>query len=1010
MKDRIESELRSKKYYFTDTAFDKLMTRRINKILILCSTYDYFILEEDGRIEEQIFMEYVSLNLRYPPKFIHASSAHAAFQILKEETIDLIITMFSVEEMDTFALSKKIKAEYPGTPIVLLNAFSREVSLKLIKADLSSIDYVFSWLGNADLLLAIIKLIEDKMNAEYDVNEVGVQAILLVEDSVRYYSSYLPNIYKLIFKQSKGFMTEGLNEHQQMLRMRGRPKILMATSYESATALYQQYKNNLLGIISDISYIREGKKDPQAGVRLVEAIKADDPYLPILLQSSDIENRHIAKALKVGFIHKYSKTLSIELRDFINEYFAFGNFKFIDPNTMQVVNEVANLKELQEVIYEIPDASLEYHIYRNHFSKWLTARALFPVADIFKSLRPEDFENLDQTRAFLYETISNYRKSKGLGVISKFYQEKYDEYQIFSRIGEGSLGGKARGLAFVDSLIKRNYLMDKYPGVIVTIPRTVVISTEIFDEFMELNELHDIALSSLSDEEILDHFLKARFPDRINEDLDSFIRIATHPIAVRSSSLLEDSYYQPYAGVYSTYMIPLVQDGSCNMHDLLCNAIKAVYASVFYKNSKAYMIATSNVIDEEKMAIVLQEVSGKAYENRFYPTISGVARSVNFYPIEPEKPEEGIVNIAYGLGKYVVEGEPNLRFSPKYPKKILQLSSPAMTLRETQKSFYALNLDCLPGNRLSTDDTFNFLKLSVKDAEKDSNLRHAASTYDFENNIIRDGINYNGKKLITFANVLKYNTFPLAEIISDLLTIGQQEMNNPVEIEFAVNLDVAYHEPKTFHVLQIRPIVDNREKIEEDLELVPENETIIYTRAALGNGIVDDISDMIFVKPENWDPSKTRSIAEDIARLNDNFIKSGKNYILQGPGRWGSSDPWLGIPVKWSQISCARVIIESGLENYRVDPSQGTHFFQNLTSFRVGYFTVNPFMEDGHVDFDYLNQQEIVFENQFIKHIRFNNPILIKIDGQKKIGLVCKHQTPKDPYQQEADNGDEMQY
>lgn len=999
-------DLKSKKYYFPDTAFDKLMTKRINRILLLCSTYDYFILEEDGRIEEQIFMEYVSLNLRYPPKFIHCSSAHEAFNILENDQIDLVIMMFSVTEMDAIELSQLIKKGYPQIPIVLLNAFSREVSLKLFQADMSSFDYVFSWLGNADLLLAIIKLIEDHMNAENDVNEVGVQAILLVEDSVRYYSSYLPNIYKIIFLQSKKFMTEGLNEHQQMLRMRGRPKILMATSYEAATALYEKYKKNLLGVISDISYIRAGKKDPKAGIRFTEMIKADDPYLPILLQSSEAENEHLAKGLKVGFIHKYSKTLSIELRDFITEYFAFGNFKFIDPNTGAVVNEVANLKELQNVIFDIPDSSLEYHISRNHFSKWLTARALFPVADIFKSLRPEDFENLDHTRTFLYETISNFRRNRGRGIISKFYQDKYDEYQIFSRIGEGSLGGKARGLAFVDSLIKRNFLLDKYPGVTITIPRTVVISTEVFDEFMDMNHLYEIGLSTLNDEEILSYFLKGRFSDAVQNDLESFIHLANHPIAVRSSSLLEDSHYQPYAGVYSTYMIPLDRSGECNMLQLLSNAIKSVYASVFYKNSKAYMIATSNVIDEEKMAIVLQEVSGKAYGNRFYPTISGVARSVNFYPIEPEKPEDGIVNIAFGLGKYVVEGEPTLRFSPKYPKKILQLSTPAMTLRETQKSFYALDLNCKDSEHFTIDDAANLIKSSIKDAEKHSSLKHAASTYDFENNIIRDGINYEGKKLITFANVLKYDTFPLAEIIKDLLQIGQQEMNNPVEIEFAVCLDVAPGEAKIFNVLQIRPIVDSSERMYEDLGVLKPEEAIIHSTSALGNGIIEGVKEMIFVKPENWDPSKTREIAAEIARLNDLCQQNGSYYILQGPGRWGSSDPWLGIPVKWSQISAARLIIESGLEHYRVDPSQGTHFFQNLTSFSVGYFTVNPYMQDGLVDFEYLNRQEIIFENQYLKHIRFNDDIVIKIDGQKKIGIVHVNETV--PESREADSQEDL--
>ncbi|MCF8373579.1 MAG: phosphoenolpyruvate synthase [Bacteroidales bacterium] len=998
-------DVNEQKYYFAETSFNQLMRTRISQVLLICSTYDAFTLEEDGRIDEQIFMEYVSLNLRYPPHFIHASTTDRAMEILSEGKTDLVITMPSGGDMDVFELAKKIKSEYEETPIVVLTAFSREVSLKLHHEDMSAIDYVFSWLGNADILLAIIKLIEDKMNVEEDVFEVGVQTILLVEDSVRFYSSYLPNIYKIIFQQSKTFMREGLNEHQQMLRMRGRPKILLARNYEEAIGLYEKFKSHLLGIITDMAYERNGKLDNRAGIKLCERVKADDQYMPILIQSSEIKNKLMAKLIKVGFIHKASKTLSMELRTFIKEFFAFGDFKFIDPDTNKVITTASDLRSLQEVIYQIPDSCLQYHIDRNHFSKWLNARALFPIAEVFKYLRPEDFANLDQIRRFLFDTIANFRQNKGRGIISKFYRERYDEYQIFSRIGEGSIGGKARGLAFVDSLIKRNYLLDKFDNVIVTIPRTVVLSTDVFDEFMEGNDLYKIGLSDLSDEAILDKFVNSALPVRIHKDLYSFIRVMTNPIAVRSSSLLEDSHYQPFAGIYSTYMIPLIKSDECAMLDMLSNAIKSVYASVFYKDSKAYMSATSNMIDEEKMAIVLQEVCGKAYGDRFYPTISGVARSVNFYPIEPEKPEDGIVNIAFGLGKYVVEGDTTLRFSPKYPKKILQLSTADMALRETQKKFYSLDLNC-KNFKVSINDGINLNYERIKEAEKDSNLKYVASTYDFQNNIIRDGINYEGKKIITFANILKYDTFPLPEIISSLLEVSQREMNNPVEIEFAVNLDVPPNHPKIFNVLQIRPIVDNKEKIDEDLELIKENETIIHSHSVLGNGIISDIKDFVYVKPESFHPSKTRDIATFIGTLNDSFIAAKKNYILVAPGRWGSSDPWLGIPVKWSQISAARLIVESGLENYRIDPSQGTHFFQNLTSFKVGYFTINPFTNDGYYDLEFLSESKAVYEDEFVRHIEFMQPVVIKIDGQKNIGMVMKPKTEREDANQ--DRGDAL--
>ncbi|MEI6576949.1 MAG: PEP/pyruvate-binding domain-containing protein [Bacteroidota bacterium] len=983
------THLLSEQFVFNETSFSNLMKKRIFNILLISSKYDAFILEEDGRIDEQIFNEYVALNLRYPPQFIQASSEPDAFSTLEQININLIITMLSAEKTDSFDLAFKIKKRYPNIPIVVLTPFSREVFLKLDQEDLSAIDYVFCWLGNADLLLAIIKLIEDKMNVEHDVNEIGVQAILLVEDSIRFYSSYLPHIYKIIYKQSTDFMTEGLNEHQQTLRLRGRPKILLATNYEEAVSLYQKYKNNLLGVISDITYSREGKEDKIAGLRLVDLIKNDDKFMPILLQSSELENEAAAKELRVGFLYKRSKTMSLELRNFISEYFAFGDFVFIDPNDFKEITRAPDLKSLQEKIFEIPDESLEYHITRNHFSKWLRARALFPIAELFKSITPEDFKDLDEVRRFIFDAIATFRVSKARGIIAEFYRDRFDEYLTFTRIGKGSIGGKARGLAFLDTLIKRNHLFDRFKDVIITIPRTVVICADVFDEFMEENELYKIALSELPDEEILTNFVRARLPFRIHEDLYTFISVVRNPIAIRSSSLLEDSHYQPFAGIYSTYMIPNVENDERLMIENLSSAIKAVYASAFFKDSKSYMTATSNVIDEEKMAIVLQEVCGRTYTNRFYPAASGVARSINFYPIAPEKPEDGIANIAFGLGKYIVDGGNTLRFSPKYPKKVLQLTSPDMALRETQKVFYALDLD--PAHFKPTiDDGLNLLKLKISDAENDNALRYAASTYDMQNNLLRDGFQPGGKKLITFSNILFHNVFPMAEILNDVLHIGSREMNKAIEIEFAVDLDRPKGEPKIFYLLQIRPIVEADDSLAISLDEVKPEETVIISESALGNGVIDTLCDLVYVKPETFKAADSKTIAERVDMLNAQLLKEGRNYILVGPGRWGSSDPWLGIPVKWPQISGARVIIESGLEHYRIDPSQGTHFFQNLTSFRVGYFTLNPFIKDGHYDLEWLNSKPALYEDEYLRHLRFEKPLVVKIDRKRNRGVIYK--------------------
>lgn len=967
------------------------MKKRIRQVLLICSNYDAYMLEEDGRIDEQIFNEYVSLNLRYPPNFILASSAKTAFEILKKERIDLVIEMLNIGDMDTFELAKKIKAKYEDIPIVTLTHFSREVSVRLQNEDMSAIDYVFSWLGNADLLLAIIKLIEDKMNVEKDVERVGVQTILLVEDSIRYISSYLPNLYKIILKQSREFGEEALNEHQRMLRMRGRPKVLLATTLKGAVSIFEKYKDNMLGIISDVNFKKtaRNKTKGKMGLEFCRLVKKQDKFMPFLLQSSDESMSREAEKLGIGFMHKYSKSLSHELNQYILDNFGFGDFVFRDPDTLEEVARASDLQSLQNQILLIPDNVLALHTSRNDFSKWLNARAIFQVAELFKPVGSEDFPGMDELRKYIYESISSFRIAKGRGVIAKFDRNKFNEYLIFSRIGEESSGGKARGLAFINSIIEKHHLFKKYPGVVITIPRTVVLSTDVFDDFMGKNDLLETALSDLPDEEILEYFLKGQLPEWVREDLKALVEVLVNPIAVRSSSKLEDSHYQPFAGIYSTYMVPCDWDDREHTLEMLCIAIKSVYASVYFKGSKSYMTATSNVIDEEKMGIILQEVCGSPCGNAFYPALSGVARSINFYPIEPEKAEDGIAVIAYGLGKYLMEGGRGLRFSPKYPKKILQLSDPDLALKDTQKEFLAVNLD--PSSFVpSVDDGANLLRMRFKAAEKDAPFRYAASTYDLDNHMIRDGLMSKGKRLVTFSQLLNYNAIPLADIICDLLKTGQEEMNNPIEMEFAVNMDTPNGHPAIFNLLQIRPIVLNDQSISFKLDDIKLEDTIIYAESALGNGRFEGLRDLVYIKPQAFDPANNDKIARLIEKINNEFREKRLNYILIGPGRWGSSDPWLGIPAKWAQLSEARVIIEAGLENYRIDPSQGTHFFQNITSFRIGIFTINPYNNDGFYDIEYLDKKPAVSENEYFRHVRFEKPLRIEVDGKSSKGVIYK--------------------
>ena len=972
---------------FRDTPFANLMNKRIYNVLLIATKYDAFMLEDDGRVDEQIFNEYTSLSLRYPPRFTQVTTEEEALNELRNRNFELIICMPNMDNRDIFAAASEIKVHYPNIPIVVLTPFSKEVSKRIAHEDLSAIDYVFSWLGNSELLLAIIKLIEDKMNAPDDTESVGVQIILLVEDSIRFYSSALPHLYKFVLEQSQMFAKEALNDHQRTLRMRGRPKIKLARTYEEAVRIFDQYRDNILGIISDMSFMHNGVKDPYAGYKFGQYVRKTGLIIPFVLESSEAANAIYAGELNASFIDKNSKSYPQDLRARIMERFGFGDFVIINPHTKEEIMRIKDLKDLQTKVFLIPDDSLVYHLSRNHFSRFFYSRAMFPPAEVLKHVDVSDYKDMNEARQLIFDLIVQYRRMKNSGVVAVYQKDRFDEYSNFARIGEGSLGGKGRGLAFIGAMVKR-YPRLEQDNFAVTIPKTVVICTDIFDEFMETNGLYPVALSDNDDETILRYFLRASLPKKLIEDLMAFFDVVKGPIAIRSSSLLEDSHYQPFAGIYSTYMVPKIEE-KYDMLRTVSDAIKAVYASVFYRDSKAYMTATSNLIDQEKMAIVLQEVVGTRYGDHFYPTISGVARSLNFYPIGNEKAEDGIANIALGLGKYIVDGGQTLRFSPRHPHSILQMSTMDFALKETQTRFYALDLKNM-AERFSVDDAFNLVKLSVKDADKEGSLRYIVSTYDPYDQIIRDGYYPGGRKIISFCNILQHDVFPLATTLDHLLGIGQQEMGRPVEIEFAVNIDLNDPKKATFYLLQIRPIVDNKEVMDEDLTLVQNEETILSSTSVLGHGIVSDVQDVVYVKTGAFNSANTQAIAYEIERVNRSFTEGEKGYVLVGPGRWGSSDPWLGIPVKWPHISNARVIVECGLENYRVDPSQGTHFFQNLTSFGVGYFTINPFKGDGWFDEAFLNAQPAVEETDYLRHVHFDRPIVIKMDGKRSLGVVMK--------------------
>ena len=1002
------------KFYLKDVSFVNLMMRRIYNVLIVANPYDAFMLEDDGRIEEKIYNEYMELGLRYPPTFTQVSTTEEAAQVLRSTVIDLVICMPGNADNDAFDVARDIKGKFPSIHCVVLTPFSHGITKRMENEDLSIFDYVFCWLGNTNLILSIIKLIEDKMNLEHDIQEAGVQMILLVEDSVRFYSSILPNLYNYILEQSKNFSKEALNRHAATMRMRGRPKVVLARTYEEAQKLYDKYSNNTLGVISDARFPLKSaakafgneveqeanpehgtdtfgrEKCPDAGLRLFRYIRKTDPFVPLIIESSESDNRAKAEAEGFRFVDKNSKKMSVDLRRLMEEHMGFGDFIFRDPKTHEEIMRIRSLKELQDNIFNIPNDSMLYHISRNHMSRWLCARAIFPVSAFLKHVTWEKLQDVDAHRQIIFDAIVQYRHMKNLGVVAVFDRMKFDKYAHFARIGEGSLGGKGRGLAFLDNIIKRHPEFNQYENATVQIPKTVVLCTDIFDEFMMTNNLYPIALSDASDDEILKHFLHAQLPDSLIADFFTFFEATKSPIAIRSSSLLEDAHYQPFAGIYSTYMIPYLED-KYQMLQMLACAIKGVYASVFYRDSKAYMTATRNVIDQEKMAVILQEVVGKDYGTRYYPTMSGVLRSLNYYPIGDEEAEEGIASLALGLGKYIVDGGQTLRVCPYHPHQVLQTSETEMALRDTQTQFYALDMKHV-GDDFKVDDGFNILKLRVKDAVEDQSLNYIASTFDPYDQVINDGVYETGRKLITFAGVLQHDVVPLPELMQMSMKCGSEAMRRPVEIEFACNI----HADKTcdFYLLQIRPIVDAKEMLDEDVRAIPDADCLLRSHNSLGHGISEDVTDVVYVKyDDHFSAMNNFYVADDIERINRKFLADGKNYVLIGPGRWGSSDHYLGVPVKWPHISAARVIVEVALKNYNIDPSQGTHFFQNLTSFGVGYFTVDTNTEEGgFVNKEMLDAMPAVEETQYVRHVRFDRPLRILMDGKKQEGAVLHPQ------------------
>lgn len=971
--------------------FQKLMRHKIREILLVSSLYDYYLFEEDGRLYELIRQEYQNLNLSQAPEITHVTTGEEALELANGEIhFDLIITTLHIEDMHVVKFAQMFRRAGNNAPIILLAYDNRERKELVSNYDTSIFERIFIWQGDYKLLIGIIKYAEDRLNVDSDTSLVGVQSIILVEDNVKFYSSYLPLIYTEIFNQSQRLISEGVNLTHKFLRMRARPKILLCTTYEEAWNYFEKYGEFILGIITDINFKYHGVKDTEAGIKFAMSVKAKQKDIPILLQSSNPGYAERAHQIGASFIKKGSPRLLHELRNFMMQNFGFGDFVFQTPGG-EIVGRAQNLKELEAQLQVVPDESLLFHADGNHFSKWLKARTEFWLAHKLRPRKVTDFESISHLRSELIKALESYKGYRQRGVITDFNKESFDPKNSFARIGGGSLGGKARGLGFINTLINNNKVRHKYDDVEIIVPSAIVIATDIFDQFLVENKLDVFSLHEHDDEVITKRFIEAeKFPPILIDKLTDYLEIIKDPLAIRSSSLLEDSQFQPFAGVYETYMIPNNNpDINIRLAELI-QCIKCVYASTFYRSVRDYMKATSYRLEEEKMAVIVQRLVGAPRDDRYYPDFAGVAKSYNFYPIPPQKSEDGIAQVALGLGWTVVAGGNTVRFCPKYPKHLLQFFSTKETIKNAQQDFYALNLSREIPHNLNKPLDVLVQRYDLEIAEGDQTLNFVGSTYSAENDAVYDGISRHGSRVVTFAPILKHKAFPLAEILDLLLELGTWGMGVPIEIEFAVNLKVEHNSPKEFALLQMRPLVISHESEELDVEPDDSTQLFCYSEQVLGNGVIGNLYDIVVIDVQKFDRAKSREAAIEVSQINTKLVNERKPYLLIGVGRWGSLDPWLGIPVTWDQIAGAAAIVESGFKDLNVTPSQGSHFFQNLTSFRIGYFTVNSSVNLGFIDWDWLRDQPAEQELIYTRHIRFDKPITVKINGHKNRGIIVK--------------------
>jgi CheY-like chemotaxis protein len=985
-----QSESQLDEFDLSFKVFHELMAKRISEILLVSSPYDAFIMEEEGRLAERIIHEYHGLNLSRPPRLTWVSTAQQAINTLSHKQFDLVITMPRLDDMDVFDFSRQIKNRFPHLPVFLLAHRTNKLMLETKLSDRKSIGKLFCWNGNTDLLLALIKSVEDRMNIEYDTQRAKVRVIIMVEDSPIYYSSILPLLYKEIVTQTQAVMEDSLNDEHRILRMRARPKILLVDNYEEAENFYRRFKPYLLSILSDVCFPHKGKQDKGAGFSLLNMIKEETPDIPLLMISSEEINHEKAKEIPAIFLNKNSPTLHSKIREFFKDHLGFGDFIFQLPNGT-ILAKASNLREMEELLPSIPDDSVLYHGRHNHFSTWLMARSEILLAS--KISKASDFNSMTAAKQYLVQSIRDRRLGRQKGIITEFTPMRFDPDADFVKMGKGSLGGKARGLAFISTRLKENPIVQqKFKGVDIGVPKTLVVSTDGFDDFISENDFKDMPTRDLSDAEISRIFLAARFPDWLKHNMEVFLSHIDYPLAVRSSSLLEDAQFQPFAGIYRTYMLPNKNADIKIRLEQIIKAIKLVYASTYMEIPRSYAKNTLHRLEDEKMAVIIQQLSGRQYNNYFYPAISGVAQSYNFYPFAQMKPEEGIAHIALGLGKIVVEGGTALRFSPKYPQLLPQFSTVDDILINAQRFFYALKLTDFPddfGSAQKLRDDVTLVKLEIDDAKTHPPIIHLCSSYSPDDNRIRDTAATTGYPVCTFSRVLKYKFFPLPEILSELLEIGRKGMGIPVEIEFSVDLTPNDDQKPNISVLQIRPMAISQHNIDVKISNQDVAQALCYSTMALGNGQFEDMEDIIYVQPETFEPARTIDIAAEIGKINQQLVTQTRKYLLIGPGRWGSADRWLGIPVTWNEISGVGALIETSLQNFKADPSQGSHFFHNITSLGISYLSIRETGQD-FINWGWLKSVPAVKETTYLRHVKLDKPLILKIDGKSSRAVLLK--------------------